>query len=127
MESKRTEKQENFALEFMLNGKDASAAYRKVYDTKAEGNTLWVAASKLLHSNKVSQRVHELEMQEFSDQILTIEERKKLLTKVAKNGDIKAVDMLNKMDGIYIEKKQVEHSGQIIKRIINVNPTKKKK
>ena len=60
-EQKLTEKQENFALEYIMNGKDATAAYEKVYDSKTESkNSLYVSAHKVLHNSKVSIRIHQL-------------------------------------------------------------------
>lgn len=35
-----------------------------------------------------------------------------------------ALDLLGRYHGIFTDKQQVEHSGQIIKRVIKVNPTK---
>jgi len=64
-------------------------------------------------------------MQEYSPHILTIEERKKLLTKWAKEGDGKSIDMLNRMEGIYTEKLDINAKHEI-KRTIIVNPTKNK-
>ena len=52
-------------------------------------------------------------MEQYSKHILSIEERKILLTEWAKNGDGKAIEMLNKMDGVYREKKQLELTGDI--------------
>lgn len=122
---KLTEKQEAFALEYIMNGRIAVEAYEKVYDVSedASRNQLYVNAHKVLHNDKVSLRIHQLEMAEYSAHVLNIEDRKRLLTKQAKDGDIRAIDLLNKMEGVYIDK--VEHSGAIVKRTINVNPTSK--
>ena len=105
-----TYKQEMFAVTYVLNGGDATNAYKEVYNVGEETtiNSIYVNAHKVLHNDKVSLRVHELQMMEYSVHILTIEERKRLLSKWAKKGDGKSIDMLNKMEGIYIEKMQVE-------------------
>lgn len=123
-----TDKQENFAITYVTNGGDASDAYRKCYDVgeDTKETTIWVNAHKLLHTTKVSQRIDELRSQKFSGKILTLEQRKVILSELAEAGDTKAVDLLNKMDGVYIEKKEVEHKGQIVHRNIIVNPTKGK-
>lgn len=104
---KLTAKQEAFAVAYILNGCDATSAYKEVYDVspdaKIEG--IYVAAHRVLKNTKVSLRVHELQMMEYSDHVLTIEERKRMLTDKAKDGlnneGLKAVDMLNRMDGVY--------------------------
>ena len=125
--AKLTEKQENFALEYVLNGGNATAAYRKCYDV-GEGTreaTVWNNAHVLLKHSEVSARVDEFRKEKFSLKVMSIEERKALLTEWATAGDAKAIDMLNKMDGAYAPEK-VEHSGEVVRRTINVNPTKKK-
>lgn len=112
---KLTTKQEEFALEFILNGRIAVDAYEKVYDVKkdASKNQLYVNAHKVLHNDKVSLRIHQLEMEQYSEHIITIEERKRLLTKWSKEGDIKAVDMLNKMDNVYTEKIETTNKHEV--------------
>jgi len=111
---KLTEKQELFAIEYVLNGGIAAEAYRKVYDSKTDSDSsIYVQAHDVLHNSKVALRIHELQMQEYSPHILTIEERKKLLTKWAKEGDGKSIDMLNKMEGIYTEKLEVRATQEV--------------
>ena len=122
--AKLTDKQENFAIAYTLNGGNASKAYRENYDVKdgtLEG-TIWTAACLLLQTAKVSQRIDELRKQRFSTKILTIDERKQILSELSLDGDTKALDLLNKMEGVYIDK--VEHSGMTVQRIIKVNPSK---
>jgi hypothetical protein len=102
-----TDKQEGFAVSFVMNGGDASAAYRENYSyDNMQESTIWRNAYELRHHNKVSARIHELRLKTLTSHILTIEERKKLLSERAINGDNKALDMLNRMEGIYIEKIQ---------------------
>ena len=122
---KLTDKQENFAIEYNLNGGNASAAYRKCYDVgeNATDGSIWVNAHKVLHNTKVDVRIHELRKQRFSTKILSIDERKQILSELSLDGDTKALDLLNKMEGVYIDK--VEHSGMTIQRIIKVNPSEK--
>jgi len=102
-----TPKQEAFAVTYLLNGGDATAAYKEVYnvkeDAKIEG--LYVDAHKVLRNPKVALRVHQLQMDSYSPHILSLDEAKRMLTnkaKVALNTDgLKALDMLNKMCGHY--------------------------
>ena len=44
---------------------------------------------------------------------MSIEERKKLLATIARGGDIKAIDILNKMDGAYVEKLEIKEDLEI--------------
>ena len=109
-----TDKQELFSIEYVLNGGNAAEAYRKTYDSETESDSsLYVQAHKVLHNSKVSLRVHELQMQEYSSHILSIDERKQLLTKWAKKGDGKSIDMLNKMEGVYTEKLEVKSTQEV--------------
>jgi hypothetical protein len=119
-----TDKQENFAIAYTINGNNATKAYKECYDVgeNTTDGSIWVNAHKVLHNDKVALRIAELREQRFSKKILSIEERKILLSEWANDGDSKSLDLLNKMEGVYVEK--VEHSGQIIKRVIKVNPTK---
>lgn len=113
-QDKLTEKQEAFAMEFISNGRNATEAYEKTYDSKTKSKgSLWVQAHKVLHNSKVSIRIHELEMAQFSKQILTLDERKMILSQQGKEGNYKSIDLLNKMDGVYIEKKEVTINGEI--------------
>ena len=110
-----TEKQENFAIEYVMNGRNASAAYREVYDVKEDAKPagVWVAASNLLNSDKVSVRVHQLLMRDIGSKVMTIDERKELLSKQAQQGCTKSMDMLNKMDGSY-EKDNLQQQERIV-------------
>ncbi len=113
--SKLTDKQENFAIAYVSNGGNATQAYKECYDvgSTATNNSIWVAAHKVLHNDKVSIRIDELRKQRFSKKILSIEERKIILSELGIEGDKNAIDLLNKMEGIYIEKKQLEHTGEL--------------
>jgi hypothetical protein len=113
--AKLTDKQEAFAIAYTLNGGNASKAYRECYNVgeNATDGSVWVNAHKALHSTKVSLRVDELRKIKFSKKILSIDERKQLLSEWAIEGDTKSVDLLNKMEGIYIEKVQVEEVEEV--------------
>ena len=122
-----TDKQEGFAVTYTINGGDASDAYRENYDVgeDTKPTTIWVDAHKLLHTPNVSQRVHELRTLKINKKVLTIDERKQLLTEWALDGSDKALDLLNKMEGVYTDK--LELTGSVITRKIITNPTKDKK
>ena len=111
-----TEKQASFAFEYINNGRNATKAYRTVYNTKKDASQqmVWKNAHEVLYNSKVAVRVNELQMQTYDGDIMSLNERKLMLTSLARVGDKQAVDMLNKMDGTYIEKKEIHISGQII-------------
>lgn len=114
-----TDKQEAFAIEYNLNKGNAAAAYRKCYDSETTSDgSIWVQAHKVLQNSNVSIRIAELRKQRFSKKILSIDERKVLLSEWAEDGDSKSVDLLNKMEGIYIEKVETKETGNTT--IVNI-------
>jgi len=112
---KLTEKQENFALEYVLNGGDASKAYRKCYDVGEDTKpaTTWRDAYKTVSKPHVSTRIDELREQRFQGKIMSIGERKKVLSEMSTDGNLKALDMLNKMDGVYVEKQEITATQEV--------------
>ena len=109
-----TDKQEGFAVSFVMNGGDATAAYRENYSYENMTDaSIWRLAYEVRHHIKVSSRIHELRIKTMTSQILTIEERKKLLSERALDGDNKALDMLNKMEGVYVEKIETKVTGSV--------------
>jgi len=120
-----TQKQENFCLAYIKCG-NASQAYRESYNAeKMKEEVVWVKACELLKNGNVSVRVQELRDSATKSAIMSVAERMELLTKIAQNVTFdkdgnagfsdatKAVDLLNKMDGIYIQKNQTELSGAV--------------
>lgn len=120
-----TIKQEKFCLEYIKDG-NASRAYREAYDaSNMKEATINRNAKALTDDNKIATRIDELRQEIKSKAILSIEERKELLSMIAKNiaydkegnanyGDARgAIDLLNKMDGVYIQKNQTELSGEL--------------
>ena len=104
--------QENFCVEFVRCG-NATEAYKnagyKVRSDKVAG----VCAAKLLRNAKVQSRIAELRSEMDSHKIMDAAERRELLTQFARDEEtakpdrLKAMDLLNKMDGVYINKTQV--------------------
>lgn len=114
---KLTQKQEAFAVEYVNNGGNASAAYRHAYDAGSMAEqSVWVKASELLSNGKVAVRVATLqdarkEVLQWSDM-----ERLKRLKKAADDDDhraaISAISEANKMLGSHAPEKR-EHSGNV--------------
>ena len=120
-----TQKQENFCLAYIKTG-NASEAYRRAYNTEnMTEKSIWEKACELKANVKVTERINELQAKAEKKAIMSLEERKELLSKIAKNVTFdkdgnagfndatKAIDLLNKMDGIYIQKNQTELSGAV--------------
>lgn len=110
------ELQERFCIEFVKSG-NATEAYKaagyKVRSDKVAGT----AAARLLGNVCIQKRLAELRKELSSSKIMDAKERRELLTKLAKNKKtlntdrLKAIDLLNKMDGVYINKTQISGDG----------------
>lgn len=102
MKPKRTAKQEAFAKEYVLNGGDASAAYRKCYDAiRMKPETIHKRASELLKNGYVAGRVKELQ----SEVAKVAEEKFKVdasyvLNRLIEIDQMDVIDILNDDGGI---------------------------
>lgn len=103
-------KQEIFCEEFVKSG-NAAEAYKlagyKVTNAKSAAN----CASRLLENAGICSRISELREKAEDEKIMEAKERRIILSEIAKSGKpivaIKAIDTLNKMDGLYIQKTQL--------------------
>jgi phage terminase small subunit len=120
-----TAKQEQFALN-VVKGMTLSDAYRECYDCEnSSDKTIWNEASELNNNPEVAKRIKELREQLAEPHIMTAKERLEFLTRVIKgeekeivhriydgeeysyeegaelNTKLKAVDLMNKMQGEY--------------------------
>ena len=105
-----TPKQEKF-VQGIIEGMSQADAYRSAYSTKNMADkTVWENASRLMADSKVKARVTELRDQIVSDSIMSAQKRLEWLTKVIQNdeestGDkLRAIDLMNKMQGEYVQK-----------------------
>ena len=103
---------ENFCLEIEQSGNGTEAYKKAGYKVKSD-NAAAVGAAKLLRKAKVQQRIAELRSEMDSHKIMDAAERRELLTRFARDEDtgkadrLRAMDLLNKMDGVYINKTQI--------------------
>ena len=103
---------ENFCLEIVQSGNGTEAYKKAGYKVKSD-NAAAVGAAKLLRKAKVQQRIAELRREMDSRKIMDAAERRELLTRFARDEDtgktdrLRAMDLLNKMDGVYINKTQI--------------------
>ena len=114
-----TAKQRKFAEKIVLDGLNASDAYRAAYDTSAKANTINVNASKLSHNTKVASTIEALERAKEAAALHSIESLKALvistLTDIATNSDkdsvrVQAVKTLGTVVGVdmFRETKRIE-------------------
>jgi phage terminase small subunit len=140
MKNKLSTQQKRFA-DGVLSGLHAGRAYEAA-GYNSTGSTADVCASQLLRKPKVSEYIENIKTKATSDLVMSIKERKEWLTggikvplsevdssstycveeintegmtKIKKVDPIRAMDMLNKMDGAYAaEKVEVEHKGGVL-------------
>lgn len=110
-----TPKQEIFVAS-LVKGNSQRQAYIEAYPNAAKWkeDNVDVQASRLLKNPKVYPRYQELLKKAEDEAIMSAVERKRWLTGVVKGEQftttdkLKALDLLNKMDGQYIEKHEVK-------------------
>ena len=105
-----TAKQEQF-VQNILQGMSQAEAYRAAYPkNKMSDKTVWEAASRLMANSKVTARLEELRRELATPAIMSAQKRMEWLTGVIQsdeestNDKMKAIDILNKMDGQYVQK-----------------------
>lgn len=123
-----TKQQERFCLEYIHNGLNGKQAYKVAYPKCKSEQAAEAGASRLLRNVKVQEYIKELQSEFKKTKVMSIEDRREWLsnivgekvldksTKYNKDGDeivveraaslfdkMKAIDMLNKMDGAYTE------------------------
>lgn len=114
----KSAKQEKF-VQGLANGLSQRKAYRAAFPNskKWKDSTVDVKACELAKDNKVLVRLKELQDQATNAAVMSATQRKEWLTKLVNcpeektNDKLKAIDILNKMDGEYVEKVQV--SGEV--------------
>ena len=105
-----TPKQEKFAQSIALDEMNQTDAYRSAYDTsKMSDKTVWEKASKLAADTKVRARITELREETVTPKVMSAQKRREKLTDIAENAEdpnvqMKAIDLLNKMTGEYVQK-----------------------
>lgn len=117
-----TPKQEKF-VQSLIQGMSQADAYRSAYAAKnMSDKTIHEAASRLVADSKVSARLSELREQMTKDTIMSAQKRLEWLTEAIANKDIavndklKAIDIMNKMQGEYTQKVQAE-----VTNAVNIN------
>ena len=104
--------QENFCMEFVRCG-SATEAYKNAGYKPRSDKVAGTAAARLLGNVGIQKRIEELRREMDSHKIMDAAERRELLTQFARDEEtakpdrLKAMDLLNKMDGVYINKTQV--------------------
>lgn len=105
-----TLKQEQF-VQNILQGMNQTEAYRSAYpNQRMSDKTIQEAASRLMANSKVVARLSELRKELASPAIMSAQKRLEWLTELIKSNDestgdkLKAIDIMNKMQGEYVQK-----------------------
>lgn len=104
-----TPKQEQFVKNIVLEGMNYSDAYRSAYNAqKMSDKTITEKASRLKDQDNIRARIEELRAEIDSPKIMSATRRAERLTEFATDDDpnvaMKAIDLLNKMTGEYVQK-----------------------
>ncbi len=104
----------------LASGMAQSTAYRETFPNSRKWTAASVhnKASALARNARVSARVASLQQQSITKTVLSLEARKELLSQIALNklppdetvttrDRLNAVDLLNKLEGVYVERKDV--------------------
>ena len=107
-------KQEKFLNNLVETG-NQTQSYKNAYGIEND-NSAAACSSKMLKLAKIK-KAYEEKLEELSAiQVLNIEQRKQVLVNEIMKDDnkaadkVKALDILNKMDGVYIEKIEADHN-----------------
>ena len=107
-------RQEKFCIEFVRCG-NATEAYKAAGYKPKSVKAATANSARMIAKDSIKAKIAELREEANKGKIMDAKERRELLTKIAADGKpfvaIKAIDVLNKMDGLYINK--VEVSGEI--------------
>ena len=108
-----TPKQEQFVKNIVLEQMNYTEAYRNAYNAEnMSDKTISEKASRLKDQDKVRARIKELSAEIVSPKIMTVQQRAEKLTEFAQDEDrnvaMKAIDLLNKMTGEYIQRVSAE-------------------
>lgn len=104
-----TAKQEKFVQSIVLDNMNLSDAYRSAYNAdKMSDKTVNEKSSLLAGEDKIRARILELRQQAMTPKVMNAQKRREKLTELANDEDpnvaMKAIDLLNKMDGEYVQK-----------------------
>jgi phage terminase small subunit len=106
-----TDKQEKFCIN-VASGMTLCDAYKNSYDAEnMQDNTIYNKASDLSKKGEIRERINQLRKEARKDTIMSAVKRKEWLTEMILNDPdanktekLKALDILNKMDGEYVTK-----------------------
>jgi phage terminase small subunit len=116
-----TIKQEKFCIEYIKSG-NATEAYKKAFNAEnMKPTTINKKAYELLKKPEIKEFIEKTREQTIDEAIIETKQRKIFLSNLIRDDKadisekLKAIDLLNKMDGVYTQK--VEHKGLNVQKI----------
>ena len=97
-------------------------AYRSAYpNQRMSDKTIHEKASVLANNDKVRARINELRSEAITPKVMSAQKRREKLTDIAENSEdlnmaMKAIDLLNKMTGEYVQKVEAD-----VKSAVTIN------
>lgn len=114
-----TPKQEAFARAVALDDMNYSDAYRSAYNAeKMSDKTINERASRLKDESKIRARIEELREEANTPRVMSAQQRREKLSELAAHEDpnvsMKAIDLLNKMTGEYVQKIEAQVQNEVL-------------
>lgn len=114
-----TQKQEQFALN-IFEGMSQAEAYKASYNAeKMSDNAIYREASLLMSNPKIAQRIQELRDKTAKYSIMSAQKRLEWLSNLISNEEegtnekLKAIDIMNKMQGEYVQKVEADVKSEV--------------
>lgn len=117
-ESMLTAKQEQF-VQNIIAGMSQADAYRAAYSAeKMSDNAIYREASLLMSNPKIAQRLKDISAKADTPKIMSAQRRLEWLTEVINgqediNAKLKALDIMNKMQGEYVQKVEANVTNDV--------------
>lgn len=114
-----TAKQEKFCRAIAIDHMNYTEAYKYAYDTsRTTDKSCYEKASRMVKEVKIKSRIEELRNEIDSPRIMSAIKRKEKLTDIImnspdENAQMKAIDILNKMSGEYIQRIEAEVDNNV--------------
>jgi hypothetical protein len=114
-----TPKQEAFARAVALDDMNYSDAYRSAYNAeRMKDETVYTKSSILAKDGKIAERIAELRGQANTPRVMSAQQRREKLSELAAHEDpnvsMKAIDLLNKMTGEYVQKVEAQVQNEVL-------------
>lgn len=114
------QKEKRFCLELVKNGGNRTQAYKDAGYAVKNDNVAGVEGHNLLEKPKIRAEYDRLCEKVTTPVVLTITQRMELLSKIgadencSANERINAIDKLNKMDGVYVQKQEITTAVPVV-------------